>query len=62
MGSRRVVGRPGRDGGVRARLRRAEAVTMGCFRVVLGPPEGVSGDPFEGTLQVEVRSTVTRAG
>jgi hypothetical protein len=46
------------DGG----LRRAEAVTMGRFRVVLGPPEGVSGDPFEGTLEVEVRSTVTRAG
>jgi len=46
------------DGG----LRRAEAVTMGQFRLVLGPPEGGAGDPYEGTLSVEVRSTVTRAG
>ena len=46
------------DGG----LRRAEAVTVGDFRLVLGPPEGGSGDPFEGTLTVEVRSTVTRVG
>jgi hypothetical protein len=46
------------DGG----LRRAEAVTVGQFRLRLGPPEGGAGDPYEGTLSVEVRSTVTRAG
>ena len=46
------------DGG----LRRAEAVTVGRFHLLLGPPEGGAGDPYEGTLSVEVRSTVTRAG
>jgi hypothetical protein len=46
------------DGG----LRRATAITIGRFRLLLGPPEGGAGDPYEGTLSVEVRSSVTRAG
>jgi hypothetical protein len=46
------------DGG----LRRATAFTVGRFRLLLGPPEGGAGDPYEGTLSIEVRSSVTRAG
>jgi hypothetical protein len=42
-------------------LRRAATETVGEYRVVLGPPPGGAGDPCEGTLRVELRSTVTRA-
>ena len=41
-------------------LLRAEAVTVGTFDLVLGPPPGGAGDPCIGTLEVEVRSRVTR--
>ncbi len=41
-------------------LRRADAVTTGSFALVLGPPPGGGGDPCSGTLEVEVRSSVTR--
>jgi hypothetical protein len=41
-------------------LLRAESVTVGTFDLVLGPPPGGAGDPCVGTLDVEVRSSVTR--
>lgn len=41
---------------------RADAVTTGSFELVLGPPPGGSGDPCRGSLEVEVRSRVRRAG
>ena len=41
-------------------LLRAESVTIGTFYLVLGPPPGGAGDPCIGTLDVEVRSRVTR--
>lgn len=43
-------------------LRRASAYTVGRFRLVLGPPPGSTGDLCEGTLTVELRSTITRVG
>lgn len=43
-------------------LRRAESVTTGRFELVLGPPPGGAGDPCVGTLDVEVRSRVSRVG
>jgi hypothetical protein len=41
-------------------LLRAESVTVGTFDLVLGPPPGGAGDPCVGTLDVEVRSRVSR--
>jgi hypothetical protein len=41
-------------------LRRAESVTTGRFELVLGPPPGGAGDLCVGTLEVEVRSEVSR--
>lgn len=47
-----------RDGTVR----RAESVTTGAFTLELGPPPGGGGDPCVGTLDLEVRSEVSRRG
>jgi hypothetical protein len=41
-------------------LRRAESVTTGSFRLELGPPPGGAGEPCVGTLEVTVRSRVSR--
>jgi hypothetical protein len=41
-------------------LLRATSVTTGSFALELGPPPGGAGDPCVGTLDVEVRSVVTR--
>jgi hypothetical protein len=43
-------------------LLRAEAVTVGEFDLVLGPPPGGAGDECAGTLGVELRSTTRRVG
>ncbi len=41
-------------------VRRSHAVTTGAFQLLLEPPANAGGDPVEGTLRVELRSTTRR--
>jgi hypothetical protein len=43
-------------------VRHSTATTKGSFALTLAPPPGQAGSPIEGTLTVEVRSEIRRAG